>query len=99
MSDNHGNTVAAWTAVGIAILAFVVAGIGTMIPNWFVFWVGAIMLPTLNTIQFGIMVPMPATTNARIAIPTAVLAATVLPWLSDMQGLLDGGSAGRSSEV
>ncbi len=44
MSDNHGNTVAAWTAVGIAILAFVVAGIGTMIPNWFVVAVGAVLL-------------------------------------------------------
>ena len=41
MSDNHGNTVAAWTAVGIALLAFVVAGIGTMIPNWPVIWIGA----------------------------------------------------------
>ena len=44
--------------------------------------------------QFGIMVPMPATTNARIAIPTAVQAATVLPWLSDMHGLLDGARPG-----
>ena len=44
MSDNHGNTVAAWTAVGIAILAFVVAGIGTMIPNWFIIAVGALLL-------------------------------------------------------
>ena len=44
MSDNHGNTVAAWTAVGIAILAFVVAGIGTMIPNWFVVGIGAVLL-------------------------------------------------------
>jgi uncharacterized membrane protein YhhN len=44
MSDNHGNTVAAWTAVGIAILAFVFAGIGTMIPNWPVIVIGAVLL-------------------------------------------------------
>ncbi len=38
---------------------------------------------------------MPATTNARIAIPTAVQAATVLPWLSDMQGSSTGGCGRR----
>lgn len=30
MSDNHGNTPAAWAAVGVAMLGFVVAGIGLM---------------------------------------------------------------------
>ncbi len=45
MSDNHGNTVAAWSAVGLGILAFVVAGIGAMIPNWVIFWVGVAILP------------------------------------------------------
>ncbi len=45
MSDNHGNTVAAWSAVGIGILAFVVAGIGAMIPSWVVMGVGAVLLP------------------------------------------------------
>ena len=28
MSDNHGNTPAAWTAVAVAMLGFVVGGVG-----------------------------------------------------------------------
>lgn len=45
MSDNHGNTPAAWTAVIIGILAFVVGGIGLMVYSWLIFWVGVAMLP------------------------------------------------------
>ena len=45
MSDNHGNTVAAWSAVGIAILAFVISGIGLMLYSWLTFWIGAAFLP------------------------------------------------------
>ncbi|HET7070581.1 MAG TPA: HGxxPAAW family protein, partial [Nocardioides sp.] len=30
MSDNHGNTPAAWAAVAVAMLGFVVGGIGLM---------------------------------------------------------------------
>ena len=42
MSDNHGNTPAAWAAVGVAMLGFVVAGIGLMFDpvRMPVFWVG-----------------------------------------------------------
>ncbi len=45
MSDNHGNTLAAWSAVGIATLGFVVAGIGLMLYSWPTFWVGAALQP------------------------------------------------------
>lgn len=45
MSDNHGNTIAAWTAVTIATLGFVVGGIGLMVYSWPTFWVGVAMLP------------------------------------------------------
>ena len=31
MSDNHGNTPAAWTAVAVAMLGFVVGGVGLML--------------------------------------------------------------------
>jgi hypothetical protein len=31
MSDNHGNTPAAWTAVVVALVGFVVGGIGLML--------------------------------------------------------------------
>lgn len=46
MSANHGNTPAAWTAVVIALLAFLVGGIGLMFDpaNWPVFWTGVGLL-------------------------------------------------------
>jgi cyanate permease len=42
MSDNHGNTPAAWAAVAVAMLGFVVGGIGLMFDpvSMPVFWVG-----------------------------------------------------------
>lgn len=42
MSDNHGNTPAAWTAVVVALVGFVVGGAGLMLDpiNYPVFWVG-----------------------------------------------------------
>ena len=42
MSANHGNTPAAWTAVVVALVGFVVGGIGLMFEpvNMTVFWVG-----------------------------------------------------------
>lgn len=45
MSDHHGNTPAAWTAVVVAILAFVVGGIGLMIGSMTVFWIGVALAP------------------------------------------------------
>ena len=43
--SNHGNTPAAWTAVALASLAFVVGGVGLMMLNWYVFWVGVALAP------------------------------------------------------
>ena len=42
MSDNHGNTPAAWTGVAVAMLGFVVGGVGLMLDpvNMTLFWVG-----------------------------------------------------------
>ena len=42
MSDNHGNTPAAWSAVAIALVGFVVGAVGLMLSpvNMTVFWVG-----------------------------------------------------------
>jgi len=45
MSDNHGNTPAAWTAVTVALAAFVVAGIGLMMGSMTVFWIGVALAP------------------------------------------------------
>jgi uncharacterized protein (DUF983 family) len=42
MSANHGNTPAAWTAVVVGLVGFVVGGIGLMLEpiSYPVFWVG-----------------------------------------------------------
>ena len=45
MADNHGNTPAAWTAVAIALAAFVVGGVGLMADSMVVFWVGVALAP------------------------------------------------------
>ena len=45
MSDNHGNSLAAWAAVSIATLGFLIAGIGLMLYSWPMFWIGAAFEP------------------------------------------------------
>jgi len=47
MSDNHGNTPAAWTAVFVALVGFVVGGIALMLSpvSMALFWVGIALLP------------------------------------------------------
>jgi hydrogenase/urease accessory protein HupE len=56
MSDNHGNTPAAWAAVGVAMLGFVVAGIGLMFNpiSLPVFWVGV----AIGAASLGVFVVM-----------------------------------------
>ncbi len=44
---HHGNTVAAWTAVIIILVAFLVGGVGVLLQNWFVFW-AAVLLALLG---------------------------------------------------
>ncbi len=39
---HHGNTPAAWTGVLIILVGFVVGGIGLVIDNWPMFWVGVV---------------------------------------------------------
>ena len=45
MSDNHGNTPAAWTTVGLVLLGFLVGSIGLVIYSWPTFWVGVVLVP------------------------------------------------------
>ena len=45
MADNHGNTPAAWTAVVIGLVGFVVGGIGLMVGSMTLFWVGVALTP------------------------------------------------------
>lgn len=46
MSNNHGNTPAAWTAVAVALAGFVVGGVGLMLDpiSYPVFWVGVALV-------------------------------------------------------
>ncbi len=42
--DDHGSTPAAWTAVIIIIVAFVVGGVGVLLAQSWLFWVGAVLI-------------------------------------------------------
>ena len=44
MPAHHGSSPAAWTAVVLALVAFLVGGAGLIMDNWLVFWVGAGLL-------------------------------------------------------
>ena len=59
MSDNHGNTPAAWAAVAVAMLGFVVGGIGLMFDpvRMAVFWVG-VAIGGASLVVFAVMAKM-----------------------------------------
>ena len=56
MSDNHGNTPAAWIAVAIAMLGFVVGAVGLMLTpvSMTIFWVG-VALEVAALLIFAVM--------------------------------------------
>ena len=45
MSDNHGNTPAAWSAVVVGLVGFIIGAVGLMFSpiNWVIFWVGVVV--------------------------------------------------------
>ncbi len=45
MSDNHGNTPAAWTAVFVSLVGFTLAAIGVIYLAWPLFWAGVVLVP------------------------------------------------------
>jgi uncharacterized protein (DUF983 family) len=59
MSDNHGNTPAAWAAVSVAMLGFVVAGIGLMFDpiSRALFWIG-VAIGVASLVVFVVMAKM-----------------------------------------
>jgi high-affinity Fe2+/Pb2+ permease len=59
MSDNHGNTPAAWAAVAIAMLGFVVSGIGLLFDpvDMTIFWIG-VALGVVSLVVFLVMARM-----------------------------------------
>ena len=42
--SHHGSSPAAWTAVVLALLAFLIGGIGLIADSWLTFWVGVALL-------------------------------------------------------
>ena len=56
MSDSHGNTPAAWSAVVVALLGFVVGSVGLMLDpiSYPIFWVG-VALVVVAGILFGVL--------------------------------------------
>ena len=54
MSSNHGNTPAAWTAVVVGLAGFVVGGVGLMMGNMTVFWIGVVLAP-VALVVLGVM--------------------------------------------
>ena len=59
MSDNHGNTPAAWTGVTVAMVGFLVGGVGLMLDSvsMTLFWVG-IALCVGALLVFAVMAKM-----------------------------------------
>lgn len=45
MSAHHGNTPAAWAAVTVVLLGFVLGGLALVISNWPLFWIGCALGP------------------------------------------------------
>ena len=42
---HHGNTPAAWAAVTIILVGFLVAGVGLVVGSWLAFWIGVVLWP------------------------------------------------------
>jgi uncharacterized protein DUF6704 len=40
MAAHHGSTPAAWTAVTLVLVGFLVGAAGLILSNWLIFWVG-----------------------------------------------------------
>lgn len=65
MSANHGSSPAAWTGVAIVLLGFVIGGLGLVIENMLVFWIGVACAPigaiagyTMGKMGLGAQVPV-----------------------------------------
>lgn len=56
MSNSHGNTPAAWAAVTVAMLGFVVGAVGLLFSpvNMTIFWIGA-ALTVASLVVFAVM--------------------------------------------
>ena len=59
MSSRHGNTPAAWTAVMVCMLGFVVGAVGLLLQpvNMTVFWVG-VVIGVASLVIYAVMAKM-----------------------------------------
>ena len=53
--NSHGHTPAAWTAVIVIFLGFVVGGLALMMQNWPLFWLGGVGLVVVGGILGKVM--------------------------------------------
>ena len=65
MSTSHGSTPSAWTGVLIVLVGFVVGGLGLVLENMLVFWIGVACAPlgavvgyTMGKMGLGAEVPV-----------------------------------------
>lgn len=54
-AQSHGNTPAAWTAVTLMMLAFLIGTIAVVIGNWPMFWIGGVALFVVGGIVGRVM--------------------------------------------
>ena len=56
MAEDHGNTPAAWTGVTVALLGFIVGGVGLMLDpvSMTLFWIGC-ALGVVSLVTFAVM--------------------------------------------
>jgi hypothetical protein len=59
MSDSHGNTPAAWSAVVVGLLGFLIGSVGMILDpvNWVIFWIG-VVVTLAAVVVFGVMAKM-----------------------------------------
>ena len=53
--EDHGNTPAAWTAVTIIMIAFVVGAYAVLTANWALFWIGGVGGTVLGAVVGKVM--------------------------------------------
>jgi hypothetical protein len=64
--NEHGNTLAGWTAVSIMVIGFAVGAVAVIMLNWTLFWIGGVGLVVLGAIagkvmqMMGLGQPLPA---------------------------------------
>jgi small neutral amino acid transporter SnatA (MarC family) len=53
--EDHGNTPAAWTAVAIIMIAFVIGAVAVLTGNWLLFWLGGVGLCIVGAVVGKVM--------------------------------------------